>query len=50
MKYKQQNQTKKFFEIDAKNWSRKSDFKENLIKSHEDKHPHTSNQIIRHEK
>ena len=31
MKYKQQNQTKKFFELDAKNWSRKSNFKENLI-------------------
>ena len=31
MKYKQQNQTKNFFELDAKNWSRKSNFKENLI-------------------
>ena len=30
--------------------NRLKDFKENLIKSHEDKHPHTSNQIIRHEK
>ena len=30
MKYKQQNQTKNFFELDAKNWSRKSNFKENL--------------------
>ena len=31
MKYKQQNQTKKFFEKDAKNWSSKSDFKKNII-------------------
>ena len=31
MKYKQQNQTKKFFEADAKNWSIKSDFKKNNI-------------------
>ena len=31
MKYKQQNQTKKFFEKDAKNWSKKSDFQKNKI-------------------
>ena len=31
MKYKQQNQTKNFFELNAKNWSRQSDFKKNLI-------------------
>ena len=31
MRYKQQNQTKNFFERDAKRWSRKSSFKENLI-------------------
>ena len=29
--YKQQNQTKKFFDKDAKNWSSKSDFKRNLL-------------------
>ena len=27
MKYKQQNQTKNFFELDAKNWSVKAQFK-----------------------
>ena len=31
MKYKQQNQTKNFFAQNAKNWSRKSNFKESLI-------------------
>jgi 2-polyprenyl-3-methyl-5-hydroxy-6-metoxy-1,4-benzoquinol methylase len=31
MKYKQQDQTKFFFELDAKNWSKKSDINKNLI-------------------
>ena len=31
MVYKQQNQTKIFFDKDAKNWSLKSDFKKNLL-------------------
>ena len=31
MVYKQQNQTKNFFDKDAKNWSLKSDFKKNFL-------------------
>ena len=31
MKYKQQKQTKNFFEYDARHWSVKSDFKKNLL-------------------
>ena len=31
MKNRQQNQAKKFFELDAKNWSVKAQFKKNKI-------------------
>ena len=31
MKYKQQKQTKNFFEYDARHWAVKSDFKKNLL-------------------